>query len=184
MRRFYSFLILLLVIPFLSFSQVDSTVVITAGNSCEAFLKSNKQALQYSYNAATQTHDYSGNWDFDGDGHTDGLFFVGTGGAHLFFYLRIILSSDKKIRDFPFLELDMPCPGTLDELKKANLYSPPFFPQFVVDKFSESTVTDRIYLRLYDASAIPAQWRKKGVNSVFLLLEYEKGEINIRNFIQ
>src|SRR3954471_2996099 len=68
------------------------------GNSCQPYFNSKKVSINYSYSVSTQTHDYSNNWDFDGDGKTDNLYFIGTGGAHLYFYLRIVLSSDKKVR--------------------------------------------------------------------------------------
>lgn len=41
------------------------------------------------------SYNYSGKWDFDGDGHNDGLFFIGNGGAHAYYLPRLILSGDK-----------------------------------------------------------------------------------------
>lgn len=163
------------------YGQEDS---VTA-NSCRHI----SPGILYSYTVSTQTHDYSGNWDFDGDGEADSLYFIGTGGAHLYFYLRIILSSDGKTRNFPFLRLDMPCAGSVDELKKARFYPPPFFPFFVVDKFisgeAMGDTNDKIYMHLdfQTASLLPGKWKKRGVNSAYLLLQYEKGDMTIKNFI-
>lgn len=64
--------------------------------------------IHYSYSEDTQTHDYSGNWDFDGDSIADGLLFIGDGGAHLQFYPKIHLSSTDTTFVFPDLSLDMP----------------------------------------------------------------------------
>ena len=136
----------------------------------------------------TQAHDYSGNWDFDGDGETDDLYFIGTSGAHLYFFLRIILSTDKKNQDFHFLQLDFPCLGDIAGLKNAGFYPPPLFPQFVVDDFNTGELTDnandKIYLHLDRSFTIPPKWKKRGVSSAYLLLRYEKGEMVIKNFIE
>lgn len=64
--------------------------------------------LQHHYDSLKQVHDYSNNWDFDGDSIADQLFFIGTGGAHLYFYPRIILSSDHIIIEFRRIETDFP----------------------------------------------------------------------------
>ncbi|MBR4135132.1 MAG: hypothetical protein IKU03_01785 [Bacteroidales bacterium] len=64
--------------------------------------------IHYSYHEASQTHDYSRNWDFDGDGIADELLFVGNGGAHLQFHPKIHLSSIDTTFFFPDLSLDMP----------------------------------------------------------------------------
>jgi hypothetical protein len=165
-------------------SAQPSGIVLQQGNSCHSYFKNKKISIRYSYRASTQTHDYSNNWDFDGDGKTDGLYFIGTGGAHLYFYLRIVLSSDKKKRNFSFLELDMPCLGSIDELKNSKLYPNPAFPQFVVDDFISKTnnKTDKIYLRLDKHFNLPLKWKKRGINSSCLLLKYEKGEMVLEDF--
>jgi hypothetical protein len=181
-------LLLTLTISFQSPAQSDTTDVEEIGNSCQPFFDDNKISIHYSYTVAIQTHNYSGNWDFDGDGNTDELYFIGTGGAHLYFYLRIVLSSDKKVRNFPFLELDLPCLGRITELKNAKFYPPPLLPQFVVDKFYTNglgnNTNDKIYLHLDDSHTIPTEWRKKGVTTRYLLLWYDKGEMTIKNFIE
>ena len=76
-------------------------------NSFEEKYKENP-TINYSYDENKQVHNYSNNWDFDNDGINDELYFVGTGGAHLYFFLRLILSSDKVVRDFPYLISDYP----------------------------------------------------------------------------
>lgn len=180
-------ILLPLTISFPSHAQSDTTDIEEIGNSCQPFFDDNKVSLHYSYSVANQTHNYSGNWDFDGDGDTDELYFIGTGGAHLYFYLRIVLSSDKKVRNFPFIELDLPCPGRITELENANFYPPPLLPQFVVDKFYTGpgdNINDKIYLHLDHAHTIPTEWKKKGVTTRYLLLRYDKGEMTIKNFIE
>jgi len=166
-----------------TYAQSDTV----SGNSCQSYFEIKKVNIHYSYSVRNQTHDYSNNWDFDGDGKTDKLYFIGNGGAHLYFHLRLILSSDKKIRDFPFLNLDMPCLGEIAELKNAKFYPPPAFPQFVVDNFATGglgdNANDKIYLHLDKYSTIPSELKKRGVTSRYLLLYYDKREITIKNFI-
>jgi hypothetical protein len=138
----------------------------------------------YSYNDSSKTHDYSHNWDFDGDGATDSLTFIGTGGAHLYYFLRIVLSSDKKTRDFPFLEIDFPCLCNISRLKESNFYPPPHYPQIVVHDF-DSDFTYEIYLHLDIStfSILSKKWKKRGLTSRYILLDYKNGKITITNFM-
>jgi hypothetical protein len=55
------------------------------GNTYADALRAKYPELIYSYIDSVQTHDYSGNWDLDGDGEKDGVYFIGNGGVHLFF---------------------------------------------------------------------------------------------------
>lgn len=64
--------------------------------------------LFHSYRADLDTHDYSGNWDFDGDGHKDWFMLVGNGGAHLRYHPIIILSSNFYSRDYTALSIQHP----------------------------------------------------------------------------
>jgi hypothetical protein len=172
-----------------TYAQTDTIVLELCGNSCQPYFDSNKISIHYSYSISNQTHDYSNNWDFDGDEKKDSLYFIGTGGAHLYFYLRIVLSSDQKIRDFPFLQLDMPCYGNIKQLKNFRVYPPPF-PQFVVDDFITDSITDnandKIYLHLdgNTFAEIRQKQKRQGITSSYLLLKYEKGEIVIKNFMK
>lgn len=77
-------------------------------NSFEQEYHTSNPTLIYSYDSLLQIHNYSSNWDFDHDGILDGFYFMGTGGAHLYYFLRIILSADKTIRDFHFAQTDFP----------------------------------------------------------------------------
>jgi hypothetical protein len=59
-------------------------------------------------NAVNLSYDYTNKWDLDGDGKMDAVYFIGNGGAHTYFFLRVVLSTDNKTRNFPFIQLDMP----------------------------------------------------------------------------
>jgi len=137
--------------------------------------------LIYSYNDSTQIHDYSGNWDFDGDGKKDSLYFIGNGAVHLYYHLRIILSSDNKIRDFSWLVLDLPYLGTFGELQKSG--NKPSL-QFLVHDFDSNGIDD-IFLNFdIKYSPIPKEWNKRGVSSRYILMRYKNKHIVIENFMK
>jgi len=134
-------------------------------------------------NDSIQRLDYSGNWDFDGDGKKDSLTFIGNGGAHLYFHLRIRLSSDHKVKDYPYLNFDCPYLGTVSQLEKSfRDDSLPLRPQIVIHDFDGRGI-DEIYL-CYDShwSPISKKWQKLGVTSRNIILKYENKDIVIRNF--
>ena len=174
-----SILILLTMWALVSQAQ-DSISAKQPVNSCKEELHLSYPDLKYSYNDSSLTHDYSGNWDFDGDGKKDKLYLIGTGGAHLYFYLRIILSSDSLVRDFPFLEIDFPCLGTAKELYEFDIVRHSY-PQLVVSDFDSKGISE-IYINASDLHTLPKRWKRKGVNSKRILLKYEKGDIVLENF--
>ena len=130
--------------PKIIFSQND-----LVSNSFEyAFVNS---PINYRYVEENQTHDYSGNWDFDGDDVKDSIMFVGIGGTHLYFYLRIYLSSEKKMHDFNFLVTDYPLLEPIDSLFKHDEQA--IFPLFVVYDFNKDGLMD-IYMNIQGQSAV------------------------------
>jgi hypothetical protein len=74
----------------------------------EAHYRQSNPSLQYRYDPRSATHDYSGNWDFDQDGVRDEVYFTGTGGAHLYYVLILVLSTDHRSRTFDFATTDLP----------------------------------------------------------------------------
>jgi rRNA processing protein Gar1 len=89
------------------FSQQTDNLELPSNSFENAYRKSNP-TLTYSYDSISQIHNYSNNWDFDKDGIKDELYFVGTGGAHLYYFLKVILSTDKISREFNFIQSDFP----------------------------------------------------------------------------
>ena len=150
-------------------------------NSFAQFYKKTNPALRYSYNESKQIHDYSGNWDLDGDKTPDSISFIGNGGAHLYFYPRIVLSSDKKIRELSFIVTDLPILASPDLLKK-QLDKNALFPKFVAEDFTNDGITD-IYLNTdIKFSDIPREWKKKGVTSRHLLITSGNKDLVVKNF--
>lgn len=153
----------------------------TISNSFSEYFKTNNPNLEYAYDEKLQVHDYSGNWDLDGDGKKDRLLFIGNGGAHLYFHVRIILSSDHSIKDFPFLLLDMPIPGKVEDLVNSDRKYP-LLPQFVVYDFDSDGV-DEIYFNMdLRSNPIPAKLKKQGLHSRYMLLKYKNKKMVLRNF--
>lgn len=127
------------------FSQQKDNLKLPSNSFENAYHKSNP-TLTYSYDSIFQIHNYSNNWDFDKDGIKDELYFVGTGGVHLYYYLKVVLSSDKKKREFNFVQSDFPfltATDTLD-IEKTQI-------GFIVADLGEN-LTPKIIVRLDDQS--------------------------------
>ena len=170
--------ILCVLLTNVSLAQSDLILEVPS-NSYEKIYKKKYSNLNYSYNSYTQTHDYSNNWDFDGDGKKDKLFFIGDGGAHLYFHLQIWLSSDKKTYCFPFLAIDNPL---LDkEVKLDSKGKPNTFQQFVVADFDTDKLPE-IYINLDKQSEIPNNWKKRGLTSHQVIVDYSNGRLDLKNY--
>lgn len=150
-------------------------------NSYKRIYDTRYPALKYYYDSSTQTHDYSGNWDFDGDKISDSLSFVGNGGAHLYFHLRLRISSELKTRNFEFLVLDFPVLDSIDHFRKVYGKTS-IFPVFVVHDFNNDGRMDIYFNTDINFAAIPSRLKRKGVTSGNLLITYEKKDIVIKNF--
>jgi hypothetical protein len=110
-----AFTLFLTSLTFSAISQQINRLDIPSNSFETAYHKSNP-TLKYSYDNISQTHNYSGNWDFDKDGIKDGLYFVGMGGAHLYYYLKVILSSNRKAKEIKFIQSDFPFLTTNDHV--------------------------------------------------------------------
>jgi uncharacterized protein YxeA len=152
-------------------------------NSFEQQYKKSNPAINYRYDSAKQIHDYSNNWDFDADGKMDEVYFVGTGGAHLYYFLRIILSSDHIKRDYFFLESDLPmlpADGTLKE-PAFNLITS--FTQFYVFDYDKDNVND-IFLRL-DTTAFEIGKKvleKRGVKTQYVIISFKGKNVQFKDY--
>ena len=135
----------------------------------------------YYYDDSTQCYNYSKIWDFDGDKIKDSLFFIGNGGAHLYFYPRIILSSTNKTIDFNSFWLDMPYP----HLKKDSIIKHPAI-QFSVDDFTGDG-TYEIYLNIaanngYPYHPYPDEWKKLGISTTYILIDFINGLAVLKDY--
>ena len=170
--------ILFFLSPFAALSQTD-----TIHNSFESLYNKTNPTLKYKYDPANQIHDYSDNWDFDMDGKNDQLLFIGTGGAHLYFYLRIVLSADSIERNYPFIDLDMPILPASDKLKKTG-YDPvnEFTPLAVFD--ADGDGINDIFLHIDDqtAAANSKQLKKHGIKSTDILITFKNKKIKFNNY--
>lgn len=166
-------LILAFIIPGFKccFAQTDSVSII------------NKDKAQYIYNSRTKSsnlsYNYSNKWDFDGDKKMDSLYFIGNGGAHAYFYLQIILSSNGLTRSFPTVQIDLPYSATLEALKKWGK-NPGV--QFVVTDFNGDGNQD-IYLNFNNSSGvIPKVWKNKAVKTKHVLLSFIGNKISVKDY--
>lgn len=151
-------------------------------NSFAGYYTTTGLDLQYNYDEESIVHNYSGNWDLDEDGIRDEIYFIGTGGAHLYYYLRVVLSSDKKVRDFKYLESDAP------------VYTPALIPgalnkMHVADNFTAFSILQErgkvlIFLRLDHAVQLSAQkvLQRYKVTTGNILLGFNKGKVVLKDY--
>ncbi len=152
-------------------------------NSFEDSYKKTNPTINYKYDSLRQIHDYSNNWDFDKDGKPDQVYFVGTGGAHLYYFLRVILSSDNLVRDFSFLQSDLPMLPSGDELSKADFNPKNGWTQFAVFDYDKDNGKD-IFIKL-DNSTIDIEKKvlnKKGIKTSFVIITFKNGKSFFRDF--
>jgi hypothetical protein len=143
------------------------------------FIFKSKEVINYKYDRAAQVLDYSGNWDFDKDGQKDGLLFIGTGGAHLYYYLRIVLSSDSMARNYTSLNLDNP----ILHIQEGN---PKMDPVNLLHQFTvldiDNDVQEEILL-LLDRFSRGSPWlNKQGIDSDSVVVRFESKEVSFFDY--
>lgn len=152
------------------FSQQTDTLDLPS-NSFESTYRKSNPTLTYSYDSASQAHNYSNNWDFDKDGIKDEVYFVGTGGAHLYYFLKVVLSTDHKPREFDFIQSDFPLLTATDTL---NFGKKPL--GFVVTDFNiNSTPTIIVWLdeqTFYGNKEL----KKRNIKKMNVMISFENGK--------
>lgn len=169
-------------LPFLATTVAWSQSHIPS-NSFEASYKKTNPTINYKYDSLRQIHDYSNNWDFDKDGKPDQVYFVGTGGAHLYYFLRVILSTDNLVRDFSFLQSDFPVLPPDDELSKADFKPINGLTQFAVFDYDKDIGKD-IFIKL-DNSSFDLEKKvlnKKGIKTTLVIITFRNGKTIFKDF--
>jgi len=143
----------------------------------------NGEYSQYIYNEASKSnnfsYNYSNKWDFDGDNLKDSMFFIGNGGAHSYFYPKIILSSNGLSYDFTSVQIDMPYFTSIETLNYWKL-NPSI--QFVVYDFNSDGSQD-IYLNFNNSiSNIPIDWKKQSVKTKKVILDFSKKKLSVKDY--
>ncbi|MCW3073926.1 MAG: hypothetical protein JWP69_995 [Flaviaesturariibacter sp.] len=168
MKFFTTFLLTTLTLTV--FAQQADTIGI-ASNSFENSYRKLNPTLKYSYDNTSQTHNYSNNWDFDKDGINDEVYFIGTGGAHLYYFLKVVLSTDHKPREFDFIQSDLPSLTATDTLNfdKTSL-------GFVVTDFGKN-LTPTIIVRLDEQTFYDnKELKKRKIKTKNVLVSFENGK--------
>ena len=164
-------IVLTLFISQISLAQIDSIKIIN-GEYSRYIYNDDTKSINLSYN-------YSNKWDFDGDNRKDSLFFIGNGGAHSYFYPRIILSSVGLTMNFPTVQIDMPHFVPIETLKKWRK-NPGV--QLVVDDFDSDGIQD-IYLNFNNPFGnIPVAWKTQGVKSKYVLLRFSGKKFSVKDY--
>jgi len=175
MRLFVTFI--LNAISFAVYSQHAEKIDIPS-NSFENEYRISTQTLKYSYDEISQIHNYSNNWDLDTDGIKDQIYFVGTGGAHIYYFLRVILSSNKKVRDINFIQTDFPFLNGLDSLNSEKTNA-----GFAVLNI-EKELTPSIIVRLDESTfdAFKKEFMKENIKTRNSLISFNKGKMKFGCF--
>lgn len=139
-------------------------------NSFSRHFKNSK--IKYSYITESQTHDYSGNWDFDGDGKKDSIRFEGDNGAHLHFYLVVGLSSKPSLQYFEGIYTDDPFLQPFDSLpEKSTGY---LDVNFVVHDFNGDLIDD-IFINAGDyGEGLHIKFEELGFHDSKIVLSFDK----------
>jgi hypothetical protein len=164
------FTVVLVIFTLTSFSQ-KADIIDTPSNSFESQYRITNPTLIYSYDTINKIHNYSNNWDFDNDGIKDELYFVGTGGAHLYYFLKVVLSTDHTPREFSIMLSDYPMLTSTDTL---NLNKTPF--GFVVANLDKNLIPT-IIVRLGDKTFCDCKQPKKTkIRTNNISLHFENGK--------
>jgi len=160
---------LLSILTLTSFSQEIDTLF---SNSFENDYRKSNPTLKYSYDDNSQTHNYSDNWDFDNDGIKDEVYFIGTGGAHLYYFLKVVLSIDKRPRELHFIESDFP---KLTAKDTVNFHKTPIgFVVTELGKNRNASIIVRLDTQTYYASK--RLYRKRRIKSKDIVISFKNGK--------
>jgi hypothetical protein len=175
MRLFVTFI--LNAISFAAYSQHAEKIDIPS-NSFENEYRISNPTLKYNYDEISQIHNYSHNWDFDTDGIKDQIYFVGTGGAHIYYFLRVIFSSDKKVRDIKFIQSDFPLLKATDSLNSEKK------PHGFTVKNLGKELTSSIIVRLDESTfdAFKKELMKQNIKTKNCSISFKDGEIKFGSF--
>ncbi len=175
MRLFATFI--LNAISFAAYSQHAEKIDIPS-NSFENEYRISNPTLNYSYDEISKIHNYSNNWDFDNDGIKDELYFVGTSGAHIYYFLRVVLSSDKKVRDVNIIQSDFPFLNETDILNSEKTNA-----GFAVLNI-EKELTPSIIVRLDESTfdAFKKELLKEKIKTKICSISFNKGKTKFGSF--
>jgi hypothetical protein len=124
----------------------------------------------------TKSINWLDTFDIDGDSINDHIYFDYSGGAHCCYKINIVLSSDKKVRNFPF-EMDGGYVGGVDNSQ------PNQFDIRDIDQDGLPEIIMRIQTYNEKSGTIPKNWKDDyGVISNFIVIEYIGGQIKIGDY--
>lgn len=152
----------------------------TVGLPCPDLCRSLPPGLRCTYDSATQTYDYSRNWDFDGDGRLDRLELVGDHAAHLRYHPVVTLSGSEKTQRFTAFAIEYVCIDSIGY--RSEMPSGGLFPQFMVRDFNGDGRVE-IYLNVWSDWLTAAELRDRwGLSSGRLLLGFTGGKLRMSSY--
>ncbi len=157
--------------------QILTTIILASSmffvDSCQSDEKQNKEVKT----TEVVNLDWLDSFDFDGDGIKDRLDFNYTGGGHCCYKISIVLSSDKKVRKYPF-EMDGGYIAGVDNSQ------PEQFDIKDIDHDGLPEIIMQIQTYNDDSETIDATWNRiYGITSNYIVIEYENGRLMTRDFL-
>lgn len=133
--------------------------------------------INYDFIESKLTHDFSNNWDFDGDSIIDQMSFVGVSGAGVYYYhLELKLSSEDSTRVYN--DLFTSSPYYSNNIENDSLCGS-VTPGFKIGDFNEDSKMDILYNIpwLYSSTK-----EKYGLKSKCIIIYYKEGEIKVEDW--
>ena len=170
---------ILTILSILAFTVINAQ---TDSTNTEFVEIPNDEYAVYQYDSVLQvdilTYQYSNLWNIDNDGIADSVSFIGNGGTHTYFYLKIRLSSSKEWTVYPTFQIDMPYFEEIENIEEWNSD----LTQFAVFDFDKDGI-DEIFLNINNSfSSIPDYLKRQGINSHYILIDYFDNKLNIKNY--
>ncbi|GAB4279519.1 MAG: hypothetical protein Kow0068_03500 [Marinilabiliales bacterium] len=126
-----------------------------------------KQETQILDSAITRSMEFLSKWDIDGDGISDNISFDYTGGAHCCYKITVILSSDKKVREFPF-EMDGGYEFDVDDSQPSHFNIKNYDNDSLPEIFMEIATYNSVPYEL------PKQWTEAyNIHSHYIIFDYD-----------
>lgn len=159
------------------FKQAITTIILASSiffvNSCQSDEK-HYEEMKISEVAKI---DWLDSFDFDGDGMKDRVHFDYTGGGHCCYKISIVLSSDKKVRKYPF-EMDGGYIAGVDNSQ------PEQFDIKDIDHDGLPEIIMRIQTYNGESERLDTAWHRiYGITINYIVIEYEDGRLMTRDFL-
>lgn len=159
---------------------INVTLLTSCNNQQSENLPANDQNKQTVIDTISLQSSVSSNWlenfDLDGDSINDKIYFDFSEGAHCCYKINIVLSSDRKERNFPF-EMDGGYEMGVDNSQ------PNQFDIRDIDNDGLPEILMQIETYNGESSTIPTKWKSEyGITSNNIVIEFDTNDIVLMDY--